>query len=151
MKRVDSDTSDLGDFNDVVSSLQMMKKGNVPKGEIVLYEGNDATQDNVCTVSTTSDKTCKFKEGDEDCGCVNDEARSAKLTWVKPGTTIKVYDDPGGDPDEDDWTEIKVKRLFKSKTIGTFEDSYENDYVKVTWHEDNGLDGKVSHMKIDAP
>ena len=151
MKRVDGDTSDLGDFNDVTSSLEMMKTGDVPTGKIVLHKSNDGLGTIVCSVSTTSDKTCKFKEDDEDCGCDNDDARSAKLKWVKPGTKIKVYDDPGGDPDEDDWTEIKVKRLFKYRTIDSFEDSYEDDYVKVTYHKDNGLDGKVSHMRIEAP
>ncbi|KAF5428089.1 Ricin-type beta-trefoil lectin domain-containing protein [Candidatus Methanophagaceae archaeon] len=151
MKRFDSDTSDLvGDFNDNTSALVMMKKGDVPTGKIWFYEGNHATQDLVCTVSTTSDKTCQLTGGGDDCDCDNDEARSAELRWVKPGTIIKVYDDPDGDIG-DDWTEIKVKMLFTSKVIGTFEHSYANDYVEVTYHTHNGLDGKVSRIKIEAP
>ena len=87
MKRFDSDTSDLvGDFNDNTSALVMMKKGDVPTGKIWFYEGNHATQDLVCTVSTTSDKTCQLTGGGDDCDCDNDEARSAELRWVKPGT-----------------------------------------------------------------
>jgi hypothetical protein len=150
MKLFEGDTAYVGDdFNDITSSLEMMKKGDVTTGKIRFYEGNDATQKMLCTVSTTSDKTCKLKE-DDDCGCDNDEARSAELSWVKPGTTITVYDDPDGGTG-DDWTEIKVKRLFKYETIGTFEGSYENDYVKVTFHHHNGLDGKVSRIVIEAP
>ena len=61
-----------------------------------------------------------------------------------------MCDDPDGDIG-DDWTEIKVKMLFTSKVIGTFEHSYANDYVEVTYHTHNGLDGKVSRIKIEAP
>ena len=42
--------------------------------------------------------------------CENDEVRSGILLMADYGTTITLYDSPGGDKG-DDYTVIKVKRL----------------------------------------
>ena len=49
----------------------------------------------------------------------------------------------------DDWTEIKIKQKISSPYgIDTYESSFEDDTVKVTFHSHNGLDGKVSRMEV---
>ena len=134
-------------FNDTASSLTVDGLDVFRTGQIILYEGNDASQDIVCSLSTESTGSWDFTACD---ACDNDEARSAKLKWVKPGTKIYVYDSSKGDRD-DDWAEIEVKSLERDITLGTFEESYENERVKVTCHYRDNLDGKVSRIEIITP
>ncbi|MCX5998735.1 MAG: hypothetical protein NTU41_03875 [Chloroflexi bacterium] len=112
-------------------------------GQFVLYEGNDATQDVVCTLSADTDDYWHFKNHSG----WNDEARSVKLKDVQAFTILTVYDDPEGG-DGDDWTQIKVKEYCYERVIGTFETSFEDSQVKVTYHSVNGLDGKISYAKV---
>ena len=89
-------------------------------GMLELFEGNDASQNMVCTLTWTQVgimtvdqkiklSTCQstwwdFTHFD---ACSNDEVRSGMLFIAEYGTTITVYDSPSGDK-ADDWTEIKV-------------------------------------------
>jgi hypothetical protein len=107
-------------------------------GTITLYEGNGGQQDVVAVYPDKPDISTRVNP--------NDEARSAVLNDVAPFTIIIVSDDPNGGTD-DDYTVIKVKQPG-NVTIGSFEQSFENDVVKVEHHHDNGLDGKVSNIKI---
>lgn len=94
----------------------------------------------------------------------NDEARSLAIRSdqgaynlpVKSRTKILLYDNPDGKTN-DDWLEIVVKKQPKgiypgdAYCISTLEKSYEDDYVKVVYNRDNGLNGKVSHAKVRLP
>jgi len=83
--------------------------------------------------------------------CKNDEARSAVLIGpINKGWTMIVYDNPDGNK-KDDWAEINVIRNMTASdwvTIGTFERSYVEHFVRVTYHRKNGLDGKVSSIEV---
>jgi hypothetical protein len=107
-------------------------------GMIILYEGNNATQNIV-----------KSYQDDSYDGKVspNDEARSLKLYDVRAGCKITVYDNNKASTN-DDYCVIEVKRRVSEYVVGTFERSMDNDIVRVTFIRNNGLDGKVSYIKI---
>ena len=111
-------------------------------GTITLYEGNGGQQDVVAVYPDRPDISQRVSP--------NDEARSAVLNEVQPLTKITIYDDPDG-AEDDDYTVIKVKQKTPSNlVIGTFESGFENQYVKVEHDHDNGLDGKVSRIKVES-
>ena len=109
-------------------------------GQIVLYEGNGCSQDIVRTYGDEAGQNKKVKP--------NDEARSVKLLAVRKGAVITVFDSPDGKMD-DDFCVIRVKRYTNDYCVGTFERSYEDEYVSVSFARKNGLDGKVSRIRID--
>jgi len=108
-------------------------------GQIVFYEGNGGSQDIVHTTSDRAGQDFRPRE--------NDEARSVKLLDVRPGCVISVFDSPGG-ATTDDFCVIQVKRSSPEYTVTTFERSYEDDEVLVSYARRNGLDGKVSRIRI---
>ncbi|MCY0990374.1 hypothetical protein OV203_24755 [Nannocystis sp. ILAH1] len=108
-------------------------------GIIVFYEGNNATQNIVQTVEDTP--------GQDFRPIRNDEIRSLKLYGARAGAVIQLYDDPNGST-SDDFTIIHVKRIVPEYVVGTFERSYEDDTVIVNFIRNNGLDGKVSRIRI---
>jgi hypothetical protein len=107
-------------------------------GTITLYEGNNATQN---IVSSYQDNAHEGKVSP------NDEARSVKLNNVRSGCRITVYDSKSPSTN-DDYCVIDVKKDVHEYIVGTFEQSIDNDTVRVTFHRNNGLDGKVSYIKI---
>lgn len=116
-----------------------------PPGAVVdLYEGNNATQNVVCSlvVADQGFVSYTFPELDE---CDNDEARSIVLRDVPGGRVIRLYDSPSGSND-DDWVRIRVLQPVTDYVIPTFENSFQDPSVQVTYHPDNGLDGKVSRL-----
>lgn len=119
---------------------------NVHAGTIDLYEGNNGTQNKIGTITDEAGQSINLKKHDD---IDNDEARSLTLNDVREGAVIKLYDDPKGNANDDDWVEIHVKKSSQQYTVNTFEKTYEDDFVKVTYHPNNGLDGKVSHIKVD--
>ncbi len=83
-------------------------------------------------------------------GFRNDEARMMTLINIRANTLITVFDNS---PPSfgDDWTTIYVKKAIDSSrmiTVKSFERSYQTEYVNVTYHRKNGLDGKVSYCTI---
>ncbi|WGV98279.1 hypothetical protein QF117_05320 [Vibrio sp. YMD68] len=119
--------------------------------EFVFYEGSQATQHTVCNLVVLPGvhETVNFKK--DDYGCDNDEARSLTLRDVPEGTSIRIYDDPKLSTN-DDYIVIKVKEdIFTDYIIGSFEQSYSDESVSVTYYEDNGLNGKVSSVRIVVP
>jgi hypothetical protein len=75
---------------------------------------------------------------------VNDEARSVLVNKGKKGQLLKVADDSAGTT-SDDYAHVLLKRNIPGAyCVGTFEASYEDSYVRVTYHRKNGLDGKIS-------
>ncbi len=115
-----------------------------------LYEGNSATQDVVCPLFVGRNKSLHFSDPwtGTDFPCNNDEARSILLHDVPAGKVLRFYDDGGQGYQDDDWTEIVVKQPVSRKYIDTFEQSFEDADVKVVFHRDNGLDGKISSADI---
>jgi hypothetical protein len=115
---------------------------------LVFYEGNDCKQNVVARYSGWSDVSVNCKKSDH---CKNDEARSLLIyDFVKNGTNVKVYDHPEAKTN-DDWTEIKIGKpaFMGAYCVGTFERSRDEKGVNVNFHKDNGLDGKVSHIKVN--
>ncbi len=108
-------------------------------------EGNNCTQNNCGGAPYVKGKKYNFKKTSK---FENDEARSFQLYWLPVGAKIKVYDNPDGKTD-DDWTEITIKKVVAQYCLGTLENTYEDDTVRVSYHRNNGLDGKVSHLKMD--
>jgi hypothetical protein len=121
---------------EIVSSAGVMK----------FMQGNNCTQDIVGETSDEPGKSINFKKTGE---FTNDEARSVLLINVRAGTLLKVYDHPDGDMD-DDWTEIVLKKTVSRYCIKSFEQTYEDEAVKILYHSHNGLDGKVSRIEIAA-
>ncbi|ASZ13425.1 hypothetical protein KTO58_07130 [Chitinophaga pendula] len=108
-------------------------------GFIVFYEGNNGSQN---IVDTKDDSP-----GQDFRPAQNDEARSVQLVAVRANCTIQVFDDPNGSL-RDDFCIITTKRFIGSYIVNSFEQSYEDDNVRVTYIRNNGLDGKVSRIKI---
>ncbi|WP_413668312.1 hypothetical protein ACEN9X_28225 [Mucilaginibacter sp. Mucisp86] len=83
-------------------------------------------------------------------GAFNDRARSALFYGKQAGLHYELYDSPDASK-SDDWVEITVKKDIPAGLayyVWTFESSFYDDYVSVTYHANNGLDGKVSFIKI---
>jgi len=117
----------------------------IGNGLILFYEGNNGSQNLVCTLKVKMDRI-NFKN--DSYGCDNDEARSLVLSYVKAGTRITIYDSPDAKTN-DDYTVITVKRSIPYYRVNSFQGNINDDYVKATYHRKNGLDGKVSYVKID--
>ncbi|WP_143231041.1 hypothetical protein [Actinosynnema sp. ALI-1.44] len=108
-------------------------------GEIIFYEGNGATQN---IVHATSDEP-----GQDFAPHQNDEARSAKLIFVRPGARITVFDSPSKDK-RDDYAIIYVKKFTGTIIIDHFEKDVDDEYVTVVYVRNNGLNGKVSRVTV---
>lgn len=83
-------------------------------------------------------------------GAYNDEARSAIFSGQVGGRTFKFFDSPSGST-SDDWTQVTFLKDIPANNsyyLWTFEANYEDDYVWVTYHHVNGLDGKVSNVQL---
>jgi hypothetical protein len=109
-------------------------------GIIVFYEGNNGSQNIVQTVEDTLGQNFQPVQ--------NDEIRSLKLYGVRAGCSITLYDAPNG-ATNDDFCIVQVKKMSPEYTVNTFERSYEDDIVVVSYIRNNGLDGKVSRIRIN--
>ncbi|SHN23809.1 hypothetical protein [Chitinophaga sp. CF418] len=109
-------------------------------GIIVFYEGPNATQNIVQTIEDTPGQNFRPVQ--------NDTIRSAKLFGVRPGCEIAVYDSPDGSTG-DDFCIVNVKRVAPEYVINTFERSYEDEYVIVSFIRNNDLDGKISRIRVN--
>jgi hypothetical protein len=115
---------------------------------VVLFEGNDATQDELCTLDIPSDQTNGFVyRFTTNPRCKNDEARSLVLYYVPTGLRVLVYDD-GDCMTSDSATEIVVQRYIERKPIGTFEAELIDNDVHISLLHRGNLDGKVSCVII---
>lgn len=115
-------------------------------GGLVLYEGNNVTQDVVCGIPDAPTRTLQFPVN----GCENDEARSGRLENVSAGTEFRLYDSPSGSH-SDDYAVLTIKRDAASLDIPSFESNAETGNYKLTFHRKNGLDGKISRVEVVAP
>lgn len=122
-------------------------------GGMVLWEGNNATQDAVCAIPYTGRPyAVNFQASNQRVsGCENDEARSATLLNLKAGSVISIYDSPSRSR-EDDWTTLEVTKDFEKITINSFETARWPDGILLKWvNHNNGLDGKVSSVTLGYP
>jgi hypothetical protein len=114
--------------------------GGPPPGEIEFFEGNAGTQDSVHQTSDRAGQNFRPRQ--------NDEARSVVLRNVRVGCRITVFDSPDGHR-SDDYCVITVIRASPRYVVGTFERTFSDDVVEVRYTPRNGLDGKVSRIRID--
>jgi phosphatidylserine/phosphatidylglycerophosphate/cardiolipin synthase-like enzyme len=115
-----------------------------------LYDGNNGLEDVVCPIGLNSNKSFQFSDpllGTQH-KCNNDAARSMLLHDVPAGKVVRFYDHGGRQYQDDDWVEIITKRFVARKYINTFQQSFSDADVRVIYHRDNGLDGKVSAAEI---
>ncbi|QRN98475.1 hypothetical protein JRI60_05315 [Archangium violaceum] len=124
--------------------------GSAMAGTIDFYEGNEGTQNKIGTITDEPGQSINLKKSN----IPNDEIRSLVLRQVRPGTVITLYDDPRGRASKDDWARIYVfapgSKSFENYLIPTFERSETFLIASVKYHRKNGLDGKVSHIKVEC-
>lgn len=118
-----------------------------PTGNIVFYEGEAATQTQICSLPDSAGQVYNLTS--RGTPCTNDEARSVVLNNITEGRKIYVSDRSDGSCNRDDCNHIVVKKYRQSIIVRSFEENYEDEFVSVTYTRDNGLNGKVSHIRID--
>ena len=106
------------------------------RGKVIFrYPTNVATSDNC-------------KQSGKRCSGQNDEARSVWMPNAGPWSLV-VYDAPDARTD-DDYAEIRAPRTPDPRggvCVGSFE---LRGSPLVTYHRNNGLDGKVSHVSVNT-
>ena len=108
---------------------------------VIFYEGNGCSQD---IVASYGPKNAAGRIGK------NDEARSLQLVQVPADTRIFIYDSPDAS-ENDDYAAIWIKKRTFDYCIRSFEASIFTDNVEMNYTKKNGLDGKVSYVKIQYP
>ncbi|WNG50681.1 hypothetical protein F0U60_46080 [Archangium minus] len=130
-----------------LSSLQAPIE-TMATGTIAFYEGNGGTQTLLGTISDEPGQAYNLTRSNP-TGIPNDEARSLVLYNVRAGAEIRVYDSSSGATD-DDYAIITVKAAgLNGYVVQTFQQSYEDASVRVSYIRDNGLDGKVSRIVVN--
>jgi hypothetical protein len=109
-------------------------------GLIAFYEGN------MCTMNMI--QVVEDNPGQDFQPVQNDAIRSLKLHGVRPGAEIRLYDSPDGST-SDDFCIINVKRSIPEYVVPSLERTYEDEYVRVMFIRNNGLDGQVSRIRIN--
>lgn len=112
---------------------------------IALHSEYDCLDSNVGQTNSAPGQRIEFTTND---GFQDEEARSMQFQGLSVGTIIRLYDDPAGDK-SDDWLEIIVKRKVEVYCLISFETSFEDAVISVTYSEVDGLDGQVSLMLVD--
>ena len=108
-------------------------------GIIAFYEGNGASQNVIQAVEDYP--------GQDFRPIADNAIRSLKLYNVRSGAEIRVYDSAAGATD-DDFCVIRVKRVAPEYVLQSFERTFEDEYVMVTFIRNNGLDGQISRILI---
>lgn len=127
-----------------VSSIEVA--GALHEPLIDLFEGNDGSQNRVCTI-TGRPASMNFKSAGS--ACANDEARSLVLHRIPVGTVVRVYDDPDGRR-RDDWSEIEITELRDFIVVPSFQRPIDSGPIKLRYFRNDGLDGKVSRLEIGS-
>ncbi|NML40555.1 hypothetical protein HHL17_25385 [Chitinophaga sp. G-6-1-13] len=109
-------------------------------GIIAFYAGLNGTDNIVQTVEDIPDQN--FAPAN------NGIVKSVKLCGVRAGCVIKALDSPGGDM-HDGFCIIQVKRTHSEYTVDTFERSYEDEYVVVTFVRSTQQGSQIHRIKID--
>lgn len=134
-----------GTLDGKVSSISDV--GGISASRIIFYEGDDATQDVVCTIPLdNSVGHVNFTNSSNIYNCDNDEARSAILWDMKAGNTYRIFDSSNGSTN-DDFLVVFIKQDFAEKLIPEFEESFEDSEIRVTYCCGGNLNGKVSSFR----
>ncbi|RMU61009.1 hypothetical protein ALP25_04858 [Pseudomonas syringae pv. syringae] len=141
------------DFNQVGDALPYA--ATLSQGGLYFYEDNRANraEDTSCVVPVNQSGGTSGVQYDlklASRGCENDELKSMELEGVRAGTRIELYDNPNGDR-QDDFTIIDVKQsipMGKRVRIDSFEGTSDTFYYRKLASRNNGLDGKVSRIKV---
>ncbi|EJM55367.1 fibronectin type III domain-containing protein [Pseudomonas sp. GM48] len=136
------------DYNQVGDAFPYAKA--LTQGGFYFYEGSNAdpARDAVCVLPTGQDQTLKLPTQ----GCENDEIQSLALRGIAKGTRLTVYDNGDGNQ-QDDYSIIDVTLdipLNAKLVIGSFEQtSNSNLWYSIRHIHNNGLNGKISRIKIE--
>lgn len=76
-----------------------------------------------------------------------DVIRTARFKNVRPNTTAHFYDAIDGNTN-DDFCIVIVKKSHADYLLSTFERSFEDEYMQVSYARNNGLDGKISRVRV---
>ena len=129
-------------LNGKVSRVQISRTpSDFLDATIVMYEGNNASQNLDCTVPFNRPHRFGMKKNSH--GCSNDEIRSAKIIKAKAGTSFSVTGHPAGNFSQGR-TGVTIKRDINYPVIiPSFNRSFENADVKV--EAKGSLDGAISY------
>lgn len=121
--------------------------GDFRDASVVLYEGNSATQNIICTVTLANTHTFNFGGS-----CKNDDARSAKIVKAKAGTSFMVYGNMNVNENQG-YARIDVlSDITTPVVVASFERSHNGGaYRVIRGGPSDQLDGKVSSMRVMAP
>ncbi|EGR2797397.1 hypothetical protein DU976_16210 [Vibrio navarrensis] len=130
----------------LISVISAHASAQIVVPEFEFFEGSQGSEDTVCNLTVLPGQVMNFYF--KEINCTNDEARSLIMRETPAGTIIKIYDDPKMSTN-DDYLIIRVKQdIIEDYVVGTFEESYSDESVDVTYKDHNGLDGKVSAARI---
>ncbi|WP_421568945.1 metallophosphoesterase family protein [Stenotrophomonas sp. PD6] len=118
---------------------------NFSDAAMVLYEGNNATQDFQCEVPLAGYP--RFNMGST-YGCPNDEAKSLRILKAKKGTRIELFGNWDQKPDQA-FAVIEVKEDITTPVmVGSFERKWEEANWKIQRYGEGTLDGKISSVAV---
>lgn len=112
--------------------------------DISFYSNFNGLGNKINSLKDNEDRDINLKQVS---GWKNDEIKSLRLQSVTPGTIIRLYDNPDAKTN-DDWVEIKVKQLKPEIIIDNLEENRNPSDYQQKFHRVNGLNGKVSHIKV---
>ncbi|MDQ1096708.1 MULTISPECIES: hypothetical protein [Chryseobacterium] len=130
------------------SLLLGMSTVKAQSGTLIFKEGNGGSQNTVAQITDAPGQWYNLKAKTPAYIGSNDETRSVILQNVRAGAVLSVYDAPAGDA-SDDYCVITVKQFTPYKVIPSYETSFEDSEVKVQFFRKNGLDGKVSFIRVN--
>jgi hypothetical protein len=124
--------------------------GDISDAEIVFYEGNNGSQNIVCTVPLNTSRHFKMGSGNNSFGCDNDEIRSGVVVKAGKGSTFSVHGNPNGS-DNQGKAKVTIKRsILLPVTINSFNSNFENADMKIEVSGGGNLDGKISYAYFNA-
>ena len=124
--------------------LSSLSVSALASGYVRLFEGSNCSQNSVGEVDLDRYRSINFKD---DRYLENDEARSVRLFDIEKGSIIRLYDSPQGRTN-DDWISIEARRDISNLCVANLERSTTSSGLRVTYHRNNGLNGKVSHIRV---
>ncbi|MCI3945096.1 PI-PLC X phosphodiestherase-like domain protein [Pseudomonas syringae] len=113
--------------------------------EIVFHEGNNATQNTVCTVPFAKGDQFKMGDGNNPYGCDNDEIRSATVVRAKKGSYFTLVGNPDGTFNQGRTTVTVLRDIIVPRVIPSFNRTYNDDFIKVEVTHGGNVDGKSSY------
>jgi hypothetical protein len=117
-------------------------------GTLIFKEGNGGSQNTVAQITDAPGQWYNLKKKTPANIGANDETRSLILQNVRAGAVVSVYDSSSGDA-SDDYCVITAKQFIPYRIISTYESSFEDSEVRVQYFSKNGLDGKVSFIRVN--